>query len=237
MRKQANENGDESGFDKLVIHVRNHPESINELLEHSAFLPNLQRICRSISPDWTKADDLSSDVCLKLPSIIHQFDPLKGSFLTWLRRVTRNLFIDGLRRPSLATDDTPSDERYDLSDSEDSPFDQLWKRELEKELDDLIGKQEERTRLILTYYFEDLSFREIQETLKDEHGIRTTHVTIRNVVKRVLKEFFLSKVSFPRVDRKANKLSKRPVVKAKPDRKTESLGKRRVRNRRIALKK
>lgn len=243
MRKQQNDKGDDGGFYQCVIDARNHPEQTNALLAHPDFLPKLQRICHAIASDWD-ADDLSSEVCLKLPSVIHQFDPSKGSFDNWLRKVTKNLFIDRLRRRSLPIDTSrPSDERYDLRDPGADPEEQAWRRELAKELNRLVRNQDDRTRLILTYYFEDYSLREITEILATE-GIDTTHVTVRNVVRKLLKKLWESKVSIPDVARKANdvarkanKVSKRPVVRAQIKRKPEKVSKRRITTRRIALKK
>ena len=240
MSKKQVDNGDDGGFFRCVIHVRNHPDLINELLEHPEFSPKLRRICRSIT-NWADADDLFSDVCVKLPSVIHQFVPSKsdGSFDKWLRRVTRNLFIDQVRRPSLPTESTPSDERFDLRDPGADAEEQLWQRELAKELNRLIAEQQEDSkRLMLTYYFqENLSFREIKDILKTEYDIHTSHVTVRNVVRKLLRQLWQTKISIPDVDRKANKLSKRPVVKAQINRKPAKVSKRRVATRRIALKK
>ena len=237
MRKQSNDSGDDGGFFDCLTTVLNHLEPIDALFEHPVFQGHLRRICLAVAQSPTAAEDLYIDACIKLIRIIYQFDPAKGNFAGWLRRIVQNLNIDRIRRKSFEFDETPSDERYDLKDSRPDAFDQLWQQELEENLHELIAKQTDRDRLILTIFFEGSSYRDIKEILKQQHGITTTHVTVGNVVKRLLGDFWKTKVSIPDVDRKANKLTQRPVVKAQLNRKAEKISKRRVGNRRHALKK
>ena len=153
-RKQQNDSGDDGGFFKCVINVRNHIEPIDALLEHPEFKRNLQRICRTLTRNAADADDLYNEASLKVAQKIDKFDPDKSNatFVGWLRTLVRNLYFDRFRPKSLVIDDTPSDELHGLRDPGADPYEQLWQTEFERELNKWIAKLEkDRDRLILTY--------------------------------------------------------------------------------------
>jgi RNA polymerase sigma factor (sigma-70 family) len=236
MRKQTNDNGDDGGFFDCLTKVLNHLEPIDVLFEHPDFKALLSRICFAVTPNAADAEDLYMDACIKLIRIIDKYDPAKGSFAGWLRTIVQNLNTDRFRRKTFDLDETPSDERYDLKDSGPDAFDQLWEREFKEMVNELAAKQNDRDRLILTIFFQGFSCRAIPKILKQQHRISTTHVTVGKVLKKLLGDCWKTKVLIPDVDRKANKLTQRPVVKAELNRKAEKISKRRVRNRRHALK-
>ncbi len=239
MKKQQNDQGDDGGFYQCLNNVLNHLEPIDALLENPVFKAELRRICSTLTFNQADAEEIFNDACLRLTQKIDKFDPSRSdaSFIAWIRTMVRNLFFDRARRKSPKFDDTPSDELYGLRDSGATPEERFWQGELEDKLNDLIDKQDEPERLMLKYCLEDgLSFRQIAKTL-EKHGIHRSHVTIGKVVRKLLKEFFDTKVSIPDVNRKANKLSKRPVEKARIRRKTAEVSKPKVTTRRTALKK
>lgn len=63
-------------------------------------------ICYRFTGSATDAEDLTQDVFLKLYRNLESFDPVKGSFQTWITTLTRNLLVDHFRRTRLdrATD-------------------------------------------------------------------------------------------------------------------------------------
>ncbi len=187
--------------DRLVLNIRNGNEPIDSLFEHPVFKRRLKIICRASATNATDAEDLYNETCLRVWRKIDQFDPAKGSFFRWLRKVVRNLNINQFRRKSLVLDDTRSEEQYDVRDPGADPIAQIIQLEMIKELNELILEQKETGRLVLTYFFQDFSYREIAEILETKHGIRITHITVRTKVQKVLQKFLDNNMSKPKVDR------------------------------------
>jgi RNA polymerase sigma factor (sigma-70 family) len=188
--------------DRLVLNIRNGNEPIDSLLEHPVFKRRLKIICRTLASNPTDAEDLYNETCFRVWLKIDQFHPTaEGSFFRWLRIVVRHLYIDRFRRRSLVLDDTRSEEQYDVRDPGADPFAQLIQAEMIKQLNELILGQKETERLVLTYFFQDRSYREIAEILQTKHGIRITHITVRTKVRNILQKFFDTNMSKPKVDR------------------------------------
>jgi RNA polymerase sigma factor (sigma-70 family) len=55
-------------------------------------------ICYRFSGSATDAQDLTQDVFLKLYRTLESYDASRGSFMTWLAAMTRNLLVDHFRR-------------------------------------------------------------------------------------------------------------------------------------------
>jgi RNA polymerase sigma-70 factor (ECF subfamily) len=85
----------------------------------------LFRYLLRLTGDRDTADDLFQETWLRVVDRGHQYEPSR-SFLAWLLRIARNLFIDLLRRSDprrLAGFEGPAE------DATASPFDQLAERE------------------------------------------------------------------------------------------------------------
>lgn len=76
-------------------------------------------ICYRFTGDPTEAEDTTQDVFLKVYRNLASFDPLKGSFHTWITTLTRNQLVDNYRRTRLNRNTDSMD--VSLSGEEDGP--------------------------------------------------------------------------------------------------------------------
>lgn len=130
--------------------------------------------------DFNLAEDLTSEVFLKVYSNISSFDEKKASLSTWIFTITRNLLIDYYRTRKIHVElpeDLTYDEEVNICDEENLEI-------LKKGLKSLSEK--ERDVIILHYYS--------KLTLKDaavKMGISYAYVKIlHNNALGKLKEFF-----------------------------------------------
>lgn len=60
------------------------------------YLGRIHRMALRLTRDRDEADDLTQDVLVRVLDNLHRYEP--GSFDGWLYRITRNLFLDRIRR-------------------------------------------------------------------------------------------------------------------------------------------
>ncbi len=106
------------------------------------------------------AEDLTSQVFLKLVEKASSYDESKASISTWIYTVARNTVIDYYRTNKIVSE---LDENIEDSSGVDDVV--LAKESLE-ELANALGQLEERERkLIILYYYDGLSLKEIAQKL------------------------------------------------------------------------
>ena len=128
------------------------------------------------------AEDLCSDIFLKVQKKLPEYDQSRASVSTWIYTITRNAVID-FYRVNKVTEELP--EELAVEDETDS---ELLRRETLTELADALQNlsDEERTVVVLHYY-EGLSLREIE--LKT--GLSYGQVKLRhNSALKELRNFF-----------------------------------------------
>ncbi|MEL6859720.1 MAG: sigma-70 family RNA polymerase sigma factor [Pseudomonadota bacterium] len=79
--------------------------------ELEKLLPHARAYARMLSGDRELADDIVQNACLKAWNARKSYDPAKGSFKAWMFSITRNEFLQHLRK-------TKRTECYDPSDLE-----------------------------------------------------------------------------------------------------------------------
>jgi RNA polymerase sigma-70 factor, ECF subfamily len=116
--------------------------------------------------DRSSAEELVQEVFLKVWRSSHTFDPSRGSFSTWLYRVTRNVALDLYRKRASRVRPLPEGDPYLASarDSSAGPqevVDESWLSwRVSRALEVLDGPHKEVINLA---YFEGLSQREISQ--------------------------------------------------------------------------
>ena len=77
--------------------------------ELESVLPELRGYARMLSRDRDIADDIVQNACLKAWTARKTFDPIKGSFKAWMFTITRNEFIQYMRKSKRTDFYAPSD--------------------------------------------------------------------------------------------------------------------------------
>ena len=72
-------------------------------------LPELRGYARMLSSDRDVADDIVQNACLKAWTARHTFDQEKGSFKAWMFTITRNEFLQHVRKQKRTDCYAPSD--------------------------------------------------------------------------------------------------------------------------------
>ncbi|MBQ9550597.1 MAG: RNA polymerase sigma factor [Lachnospiraceae bacterium] len=132
------------------------------------------------------AEDICSDVFIKVQNYLGGYDSRKASISTWIFTIARNTVID-FYRTHKTSEEIPEELSSDFEvDSE------LLNRETLSEIAEAINKlsDEERTVIVLHYY-EGLKLREIEART----GLSYGQVKIRhNSALKAMKEFFSKKL-------------------------------------------
>jgi len=72
-------------------------------------IPDLRGFARMLCGDPVRADDIVQNACLKAWRARASFDPAKGAFKSWMMTITRNEFLQDLRRHKRVDCHAPSD--------------------------------------------------------------------------------------------------------------------------------
>lgn len=72
-------------------------------------IPELRGFARMLCGDQVRADDVVQNACLKAWRARASFDPEKGSFKSWMMTITRNEFLQDLRKNKRMDSHAPSD--------------------------------------------------------------------------------------------------------------------------------
>ncbi len=108
------------------------------------------------------AEDLTSDVFMKVLERIHQFDASRGTFSAWIYRIARNAVIDHYRTNHPAEN---IENGRDLSSSTDIERDAEANVALEKVQDALRLLKPEQREIVTMRLWDGLSHKEIADIL------------------------------------------------------------------------
>lgn len=115
------------------------------------------RYIQSKVNDYHLAEDLCSDVFVKVYEKLDTFNEKKASISTWIFTITRNRLIDYYRTRKV-TVEIPEDLTYEVDESVDEDNLKALAKGLEK-LD------ERSKKLIISHYYENKSLKEVAEDL------------------------------------------------------------------------
>ena len=139
--------------------------AFDELYDH--FFPIVYSLIYTRVKNSTVADDIVSDVFLKMTENLEKFDPDKASFATWLNRITFRTLTDYYRWQGYRQGNTEWDDALSpAAPQKEEPEYKYLAAEGKKELLLALGKLSNREqRIIEMKFWGDMSNKEIAETL------------------------------------------------------------------------
>lgn len=164
--------------DLIKEYLKGNEEAFKELVnKYTGTIFNFS--VRFVGLDY--ANDITQDVFIKIWKNIKKYDEKRANFKTWLFKITRNIITDYLRKKKAINFSSldSEEERYEdnIEDEVILPDEILIKLEdkelLNKLLDKLPGDYKE---VLILYYQEDLTFKEIGEILnKPLNTVKSYH--------------------------------------------------------------
>ena len=135
---------------------------------------------RSHLGDTTAAEDLCSDVFLKVYEKLDTFDERKASVSTWIYTITRNTLTDYFRTRHVA-DEIPETFR-----DEASVEDEICRDEMLETLADALEKLDERSRDIIIFrYYRGMTLRAVAAKMNISYAyVRVLHQKALGVLKK-----------------------------------------------------
>lgn len=119
------------------------------------------------------AEDLTSDIFMKVIENLDSFDPERASYSTWIFTIARNTVISHIRKLRVTEDIS----EMELADESDSPLDEtIMKERVQKLTAALKGMKEKDRDILIARYYYDYSFREIGDVMDmTEANARVNH--------------------------------------------------------------
>jgi RNA polymerase sigma-70 factor (ECF subfamily) len=139
-------------------------------------------ICYRFCGSASDAQDLTQDVFLKLYRSLESYDDSRGSFMTWLAAMTRNLLVDHFRRTRQqrltdSLDSSASDEEdaprpaEQLADARPSPDAVVQSRQTQLMVQRALEKLSPDLReAVILRDLQDMDYREIAQALRLPEG-------------------------------------------------------------------
>ena len=126
--------------------------------------PRIHRIAYRLTGDPDDAADLTQDVFVRVYRNLHRYRP--GTFDGWLYRITKNLFLDMVRRRGRLRTQPLGEEEWQVPPSvEPGPADVVERRTLEDRLESGLAELSPEFRLaIVLCDVEGLTYEEIAES-------------------------------------------------------------------------
>ncbi len=142
----------------------------------------IYNLCYRFTGSADQADDLTQEVFIKVYRTLASYDLEKGSFVTWLTTLTRNLLVDNFRKSKLqrmsdsldATPDTqeeglPLSEQ--LADEGPSPESRIESRETKELVQQALTRLSPELReAVILRDLQDMDYRDIAAVLKVPEG-------------------------------------------------------------------
>jgi RNA polymerase sigma factor (sigma-70 family) len=190
--RKTNFNAEESDFVQLLQKLLANEASSDALFEHPVFKSRLRLVTMANAQTTADAEDLATEVSLKVWKKLSQFEPNYsepyGNFFAWLRTLTRNAYIDSLRRKELEFDERRPED-LDITDTQSDIEASVLYKEVMAEFEMSINALPERERLAMALYLQGFSFREISEKMT-QAGYSSSRVKVRKWIKDSLMAFW-----------------------------------------------
>ena len=155
---------EEKDWNAIAQQAVDDDEAFDELYEH--FFPKIYNLIYARVKNAATADDIVSDVFIKMVEHLAEFDSSKASFATWLSRIATRTLTDYYRWQSHRQNVEWDDVFSPSVDEKERPEGQLLVKEGKSELLMALGKLSEREqRIIELKFWGEMSNKEIAETL------------------------------------------------------------------------
>lgn len=147
-----------------------------------AYNRRIYNICYRFTGSAEASEDLTQEVFIKVYRTLGSYDGARGSFMTWVATLTRNLLVDHFRRTKMdrATDPleaAPSQDEDGLSlaaqlpDRSISPDARLQQQETQQMVQNALGKLSPELReAVILRDLQDMDYREIAQALRVPEG-------------------------------------------------------------------
>ena len=164
---------DEKNWNDIARQAVSDDAAFDELYEH--FFPKIYNLIYARVKNAAIADDIVSDVFIKMVEHLAEFDSTRASFATWLSRIATRTLTDYYRWQSHRQNVEWDDVFSPAVDDRERPEGQLLAKEGKRELLLALGKLGEREqRIIELKFWGEMSNKEIAETL----GISAANVGV-----------------------------------------------------------
>ena len=153
--------------------------------------PIIAFTCRMVQ-NYQKAEDITQEIFLRILKKKKSYDKSK-KFSSWLYRIAANTCIDEIRR--LKFTGNMQEEKFNNTSkgSEDAPFREVEKKELEKIVKDALNKlPKEQKTVVILHKYQNLKYEEIAEIFDKDFNwvkwqLKTAYDTLEEHLKPYLK--------------------------------------------------
>ena len=171
----------ETDADLCRMAVSGDGRALEELYERYSRI--VMSLALRMMADRTVAEELVQEVFFRAWKQAGAYREGKGSYATWLLRITHNMAIDEIRkrqrRPQRADLEDPVDAIANIDDGERSVEDHVWIGSLREEMVSALGPLPENQRApIELAYFRGLTQREVANTLDVPLGTIKTRMRL-----------------------------------------------------------
>ena len=147
-----------SDFNRLLREVMEHPASLDVLLEDPLFNSRLRLIAMTLAPTTRDAEELASDVRNRVRQKLHLFKPDDRnpyrSFFSWIRALTRMVYLNTLRHRKVELDHQQSLVEQASADTQTEIEASVFYKEVMAEFKAIINALPERERLTVVHYLQ-----------------------------------------------------------------------------------
>lgn len=152
-----------SSANELAMQAKTDEAAFSKLYE--MYLPKIFSYVSRRIADRDEAEDIVSNIFLRVVSHIKSFDPQKSSFKSWIYTIATHMMIDYFRTHGKRKhEDIETAES--VFDQAKNPYEEVKMSEEKKRVHRVIDRLPERhQKIIMLKYFSDLSLPEIAETL------------------------------------------------------------------------
>ncbi len=146
------------------------------------FNRRIYNICYRFTGSQDDAEDLAQEAFIKIYRTLNTYDTDKGSFMTWVATLTRNLLVDHFRKSKqdrvtdsmdepLAAEEDSLSVAETLEDAGPSPDARLQTREAQQMVQNALQKLSPELReAVILRDLQDMDYREIALALKVPEG-------------------------------------------------------------------
>jgi RNA polymerase sigma-70 factor (ECF subfamily) len=139
-------------------------------------------ICYRFTGSADDAEDLTQEVFIKMYRTLNSYDPERGSFMTWVATMTRNLLVDHFRkskqdRATESLDSSPSEEEDApklgdrVADTKPAPDAFVQSQQAQQMVQRALEKLSPELReAVILRDLQDMDYREIAQALKVPEG-------------------------------------------------------------------
>jgi len=147
-----------------------------------SYTRRIYNICYRFTGSAEDAQDLTQEVFIKVYRTLDSYNAERGSFMTWMATITRNLLVDQFRkskhdRATESLDTTPREDDDALAhsdrlqDARPSPDTFVQRREAQQQIQRALEKLSPELReAVILRDLQDMDYREIATVLKVPEG-------------------------------------------------------------------